>query len=156
MRNKLVVCLAFLLACAGSWQLTSAVRAFATPLAPPPSDVESPGALRAVGPDGAPKGNCPLEHTDVKAEINGFLARVNVEQKFANPFDETIEAVYTFPLPHRAAVDRMTMRIGDRTIEVTAGTVVPPGAGMVRIAVAYTGESPMVTTSSTLPSSSSR
>jgi Ca-activated chloride channel family protein len=59
---------------------------------------------------------CPLKHTDVKAEISGALGRVTVTQEFQNPFQVKIEAVYTFPLPPAAAVDDMTMLIGDRTI----------------------------------------
>src|SRR5207244_7686654 len=67
-------------------------------------------------PNGSPKAVCPLKHTDVKAEISGFLSRVIVTQEFENPFSEKIEAVYTFPLPQNAAVDDMTMRVGDRTV----------------------------------------
>lgn len=59
---------------------------------------------------------CPLKHTDVKANIAGFIARVTVTQTFHNPYDEKIEAVYVFPLPHTAAVDDMTMTIGERRI----------------------------------------
>ena len=59
---------------------------------------------------------CPLKHTDVKANIAGFIARVTVTQTFHNPYDEKIEAVYVFPLPHTAAIDDMTMTIGDRRI----------------------------------------
>ena len=62
---------------------------------------------------------CPLEHTDVDARITGFLARVNVTQRFSNPFSEPIEAIYTFPLPQMAAVDDMTIRIGERTVRGT-------------------------------------
>lgn len=74
------------------------------------------GALQAVDADGKPKAACPLKHTDVKAEISGFLSRVVVTQEFENPFSEKIEAVYTFPLPQNAAVDDMTMIVGDRTV----------------------------------------
>ena len=63
-----------------------------------------------------PKGICPLKHTEVKAKISGPLARVTVTQEFENPFQEKIEAVYTFPLPADSAVDDMTMLVGDRTI----------------------------------------
>ena len=59
---------------------------------------------------------CPLKHTDVKVNISGFIARVTVTQTFSNPYDEKIEAVYVFPLPHTAAVDDMTMRVGERRI----------------------------------------
>jgi Ca-activated chloride channel family protein len=74
------------------------------------------GALQVVDPNGKPKADCPLKHTDVKAEISGFLARVVVTHEFENPFKEKIEAVYTFPLPQNAAVDDMTMIVGDRTV----------------------------------------
>ena len=59
---------------------------------------------------------CPLKHTDVKADIAGFIARVTVTQTFHNPYDEKIEAVYVFPLPHTAAIDDMTMTVGERRI----------------------------------------
>jgi Ca-activated chloride channel homolog len=74
------------------------------------------GSLQVLTPDGKPKAECPLKHTDVKAEISGFLSRVVVTQEFENPFKEKIEAVYTFPLPQNAAVDDMTMIVGDRTV----------------------------------------
>ncbi len=73
------------------------------------------GALRVVQDDGNVV-ECPLQHTDVEAEISGFIARVKVTQTFFNPFQEKIEAVYVFPLPHQSAVDDMTMVIGDRRI----------------------------------------
>jgi Ca-activated chloride channel family protein len=59
---------------------------------------------------------CPLQHTDVKATISGMIAHVSVTQEFANASGDTIEAVYTFPLPQDAAVDDMTIQIGERTI----------------------------------------
>ncbi|MGA9770704.1 MAG: VIT and VWA domain-containing protein [Blastocatellia bacterium] len=75
------------------------------------------GALQVLDPEkGTIAAECPLKHTDVKAEISGFLSRVVVTQEFENPFKDKIEAVYTFPLPPNAAVDDMTMRVGDRTV----------------------------------------
>jgi Ca-activated chloride channel homolog len=61
-------------------------------------------------------GSCPLKHTDVRASVSGYVARVCVRQQFHNPYKEKIEAVYTFPLPHDAAVDEMTMKVGCRVI----------------------------------------
>src|SRR5262245_65031753 len=75
------------------------------------------GALQAIGPDGQRRADCPLKHTDVKAEVSGQLARVTLTQEFHNPFQDKIEAVYAFPLPQSAAVDDMTMIVGDRTIK---------------------------------------
>jgi Ca-activated chloride channel family protein len=74
------------------------------------------GALQVIDSSGKPKALCPLKHTDVKAQISGFLSRVVVTQEFENPFTEKIEAVYTFPLPQNAAVDDMTMTVGERTV----------------------------------------
>jgi Ca-activated chloride channel family protein len=76
----------------------------------------TPGALQVVDASGKPKALCPLKHTEVKAQISGFLSRVIVTQEFENPFKEKIEAVYTFPLPPNAAVDDMTMVVGERTV----------------------------------------
>src|SRR5262245_15151224 len=75
------------------------------------------GALQVMGSDGRPRAECPLKHTDVKAEVSGQLARVTVTQEFHNPFRDKIEAVYVFPLPQSAAVDDMTMIVGDRTVK---------------------------------------
>lgn len=83
---------------------------------------ETPGALTVVDGNGKQKAVCPLKHTDVKAEISGFISRVVVTQQFENPFKEKIEAVYTFPLPQNAAVDDMTMIVGDRTVR---GKILP-------------------------------
>src|SRR6266481_7510016 len=74
------------------------------------------GVLQVVDSSGKPKALCPLKHTDVRAQISGFLSRVVVTQEFENPFKEKIEAVYTFPLPQDAAVDDMTMVVGERTV----------------------------------------
>ena len=60
---------------------------------------------------------CPLKHTKVQAKIAGNLARVEVKQTFENPFTESLEAIYIFPLPDEAAVDTMEIKIGDRTIK---------------------------------------
>lgn len=77
----------------------------------------TPGELVIRGKNGQPAGVCPLKHTDVKAEIAGFIARVTVTQEFSNPTAKKIEAVYTFPLAEDSAVDKMEMTIGKRTIE---------------------------------------
>jgi Ca-activated chloride channel family protein len=78
---------------------------------------QTPGALQALDTSGKQRGLCPLKHTDVSADIAGSLARVTVTQDFENPFEDKIEAVYTFPLPQAAAVDDMTMQVGDRTVK---------------------------------------
>ncbi|MGI9056648.1 MAG: VIT domain-containing protein [Pyrinomonadaceae bacterium] len=74
------------------------------------------GSLYALNKKGVRLGECPLKNTRVSADISGFISRVRVVQEFENSFSSPIEAVYTFPLSQTAAVDDMTMRIGERTI----------------------------------------
>ena len=74
------------------------------------------GSLITLDAEGMPAGLCPLKHTDVQASISGFLARVTVTQEFENPYEDKIEAVYTFPLPQNSAVDDLTIVVGERTI----------------------------------------
>lgn len=90
------------------------VRAGAVPDAkgkPPATE----GTLRATGEKGEVL-EFPLKHTSVNGEIAGFVARVEVTQRFHNPHSEKIEAVYVFPLPEDSAVDEMIMCVGTRTI----------------------------------------
>ena len=56
-------------------------------------------------------------NTDISADVSGMVARVNVKQTFRNDGQDWVEGVYVFPLPDRAAVDRLRMRIGERFIE---------------------------------------
>jgi len=59
----------------------------------------------------------PLLFTDVDVAVSGMTARTTVTQRFANPTTEWTEGVYVFPLPEKAAVDHLDMRIGQRRIE---------------------------------------
>lgn len=56
------------------------------------------------------------QNSHFSVEINGLLARVDFTQTFKNSSDETLEAIYVFPLSDDAAVDHMTMDIGERRI----------------------------------------
>jgi len=85
------------------------------PAAAVPPDPSTPGALSVAGADGVVV-ELPLRHTKVAIEVTAFVARATVEQVFANPFAEPVEAVYTFPLGDRAAVDDFELQVGDRTI----------------------------------------
>ncbi len=58
----------------------------------------------------------PLAEVAFDTIVLGTVADTEVRQVFENPFDEPIEAVYVFPLPHDAAVDDYAIEIGDRTI----------------------------------------
>jgi len=60
----------------------------------------------------------PLPVLDIKVRLDvaGIMVHGTVTQKFENPTDDVIEAVYVFPLPENAAVHSMEMMIGSRLI----------------------------------------
>jgi Ca-activated chloride channel homolog len=58
----------------------------------------------------------PAVSTDVVIEVNGPLIAGTVSQRFVNPTDEVIEAVYVFPMPENAAVHAMEIIVGERRI----------------------------------------
>ena len=82
----------------------------------PADDEPTPGSGLMAAPRGQELVPIPLKHTDVKADIVGHVAAVDVTQQFHNPYDGKIEAVYVFPLPHNAAVNEFLMTVGDRRI----------------------------------------
>ncbi len=55
--------------------------------------------------------------SDVEIRANGLVQRVRVVQRFRNDTALWLEGVYVFPLPEGAAVDRLRLQIGARTIE---------------------------------------
>ena len=59
----------------------------------------------------------PLVATEVDIAIGGIVARTVVKQHFVNPTADWLEGRYVFPLPEEAAVNRMTLAVGDRVIE---------------------------------------
>jgi biopolymer transport protein ExbB/TolQ len=71
------------------------------------------GEMRVAGESNR---SLPLLHTAVRVEMAANVARTELTQTFRNPYDRSLEAVYVFPLPHRAAVDDMEIRVGDTTI----------------------------------------
>ncbi len=97
--------------------ITVLILAVATTFSQGDSREESTaGRMQVVGEEGV-IGELPLERTQVEIIISGNLQRATVRQIYGNPYDDPIEAVYTFPLPQNGAVDRMNMWIGDRFIE---------------------------------------
>jgi Ca-activated chloride channel family protein len=58
----------------------------------------------------------PTVATEVAIEVTGVIARTRVTQVFHNPGAEHVEGIYVFPLPEKAAVDRLWMRIGERVV----------------------------------------
>ena len=83
---------------------------------PENAPVVDAGALTAVSNNGLRADVLHLNtHADIK--INGLLVDVTYHQRFKNRSDEWVNGVYTFPLPENAAVNDMTIRIGERIIK---------------------------------------
>lgn len=59
----------------------------------------------------------PLRSAALRTNACGGVARVVLEQTFANPYAEPLHVTYTLPLPADAAVSGFRFRIGDRVIE---------------------------------------
>ncbi|UCF68002.1 MAG: hypothetical protein JSV80_01510, partial [Acidobacteriota bacterium] len=58
----------------------------------------------------------PAARTEVSLAVTGIMLRGRVVQRFSNPTEQVIEALYVFPLPDRAAVHRMELIVGARRI----------------------------------------
>ncbi len=58
----------------------------------------------------------PQRQTKVNAQILAYAATVGVKQSYRNPYQERIEAIYTFPLPQNASVSDFVVTIGKRRI----------------------------------------
>jgi Ca-activated chloride channel family protein len=126
---------AFLLAVVFGLVFTLAAIAIGAPPAPDPFAPEVPGTPRpdlesATRPEGATSGSllmrrtggdpwtlAPVLSTEVVFKVSGVVARAKVVQRFRNGTDEFVEGVYVFPLPENAAVDHLTLRVGERVIE---------------------------------------
>ncbi len=59
----------------------------------------------------------PTVESTVNLRVRGMILRGEVTQRFHNPESTCAEAVYVFPLPDDAAVDRLRMMVGERVIE---------------------------------------
>ena len=77
---------------------------------------QSVGTLFVRGPDGISRPHIALA-TDVEILVSGLVARVWVTQRFVNDSPDWVEGVYVFPLPEMAAVDRMSLQVGEQRIE---------------------------------------
>ncbi|MEM6686045.1 MAG: VIT domain-containing protein [Bacteroidota bacterium] len=63
-----------------------------------------------------PNAVIPLKSTKANVKISGNIAHVHIAQTYQNTGNIPIEAKYVFPLSTQAAVHKMQMTIGDRTI----------------------------------------
>src|SRR5256885_13533808 len=82
-------------------------------LAIPMVDILS-GATRTLGSLQAKEQSLPLLSVQLRAKVIDRVAEVTVEEKFGNPFSESIEAVYLFPLAGGSAASRFEVQNGKR------------------------------------------
>ncbi|MDQ7824988.1 MAG: VIT domain-containing protein [Candidatus Eremiobacteraeota bacterium] len=80
------------------------------------AEARGSGALSAIIAQSRKKVEFPLEKVEYIAHIADGIAWVEVRQSFRNPYDEPVEAVYTFPLAGGAAVNHFELRVGERVI----------------------------------------
>lgn len=79
-----------------------------------PSSVHGLGGLLACS--GGVERAMPLREVKVRATLVGDCARVEVEQRFANPLTQPMEVVHLFPVPLEAAVVELELRCGDLVV----------------------------------------
>ncbi|MDD4180584.1 MAG: VIT domain-containing protein [Victivallaceae bacterium] len=53
---------------------------------------------------------------DVRVVINNGFAKTAVTQRFRNPNQETVEALYSFPIPKSASLSEVTVQMGEQLI----------------------------------------
>ena len=66
---------------------------------------------------GERRARLPLAGVRVSARVADRVAQISMEQKFTNPFEEALEAVYIFPLPGGSAVSAFELQVGARVIK---------------------------------------
>jgi len=84
--------------------------------------VDIPAAERArriLGSLRAGQKSLPLQSVQLRARVVDRVAEVSLEETFANPLTEAVEAVYVFPLAGGCAVSRFEIQIGKRTVKAS-------------------------------------
>ena len=56
----------------------------------------------------------PLRRIDIRGQAQGGLARITLEQRFQNPYPDSLRVTYQMPLPPEAAVSGYAFCIGER------------------------------------------
>jgi Ca-activated chloride channel homolog len=101
-----------------NWLALATLLALGFLAAPAPAQTPEPasGALMLKASAAAEPVAALRVATRMHATVTGNLARVEVTQTFTNPCDGFVEGLYVFPLPEGAAVDQMSMQVGERRI----------------------------------------
>ena len=82
----------------------------------PMVEVETAAGGRMVSVEGLEGKMLPLVGAALRVEAEGGIARVVLEQRFANPHDEPLAVTYLLPLPADGAVAGFAFRIGERRV----------------------------------------
>ena len=62
----------------------------------------------------------PLRSVSVHGRVRGLLFELSVEQSYENTSSRNVEAVYTFPVPLRAVLLGLEMKIGEKELTAVA------------------------------------
>jgi Ca-activated chloride channel family protein len=65
------------------------------------------GTLVFTVADGEPV-QIPRLRSDVKVEVDGIVAHIELRQRFRNPSDQWAEGIYAFPIPANAGIERIS------------------------------------------------
>ncbi|MDI1445723.1 VIT and VWA domain-containing protein [Polyangium sp. 6x1] len=93
--------------------MTLALFPRTTPSSPNLVPAAPTNGARLVATDGRV---LPLRGATLQADAKGGVARVLLEQRFANPHDIPLAVTYSLPLPADGAVSAFSFRIGDQRI----------------------------------------
>ncbi len=107
-RLRLRFALVFVVTLGGTW-------AWHDVQADPYKEIRSGQLLATSTETGSPRVFANIDNKTT-IEVSGMVAHVSVEQHFRNDHDSVLEGIYVFPLPDKAAVHRMRIRIGERII----------------------------------------
>lgn len=83
---------------------------------PPTADEAGAGTLELVDAAGQRQAQATLLSTDYQVRISGLMADTRLTQSFRNASEHWREGVFVFPLPEKASVYGMTLRVGERVI----------------------------------------
>jgi Ca-activated chloride channel family protein len=87
------------------------------PVAPTGASKSAPAPYFAVQGTDDGVDHFPMKETKVDVKLNGVIATVHVQQHYRNEGTKPINAKYVFPGSTRAAMNAMTMTVGNRRIK---------------------------------------
>jgi Ca-activated chloride channel family protein len=62
----------------------------------------------------------PLQGVRAQGRLDGLVFTLEVEQRYQNPLPDSVEAVYTFPLPSRAVLLALELEVGGQKLAAIA------------------------------------